>query len=69
MTVEEIMNTRIQLDQELKTALSTMNQKDTVFEIRKKIRQLQADCPHYSVQYSSLKVDKTCPFCGVTLKD
>jgi len=61
MTDNEIRKTKERLDEELRVALSTMDRKNDVFEIREKIKENQARCRHDPLinQYSGI-----CPICG-----
>ena len=67
MTTEDIILIRHQLEDELKNALSTMEMKNTIPIIREKIKQNQAQCPHYDENYNFTYIDK-CPYCGKILK-
>lgn len=48
MNIEQIVRNREILDKELRRALSSMEKKDTIFEIRKKIKDNQDACPHFN---------------------
>ena len=61
--IDEIINKRQVLDNELLHALATMEKKDTIFQIREKIANNQERCPHYSAKYD-MKIEGCCPFCG-----
>ena len=65
MTMEEVITTREQLNRELRMALSTMERSDRVFDIKKKIIENQAHCPHFSDKYNWAIIDDTCPYCGL----
>ena len=67
MNIDEIIATHQQLDAELRIALSTMERKDDIKEIRKKIQANQESCPHYSNKYNFICEDNKCPYCGKTL--
>lgn len=67
MNIEEIMETRERLDQELRYALATMERKNTIQNIRLKIIENQKRCPHFSNEYFLTVVDGVCPYCGFHL--
>jgi len=67
MKMEEIINTRIKLDKELKMALATMERSDAIYDIRKKIIENQKQCPHFDQNYNWAIIDETCPYCGFHL--
>ena len=62
--IEDIMATKEKLEKELAIALSTMEKKDTINEIKAKMRINQSKCPHFSSKYNFVWVDDTCPYCG-----
>ena len=64
MNIDDIITKREQLDYDLRIALSTMERKDTIAQIRKEIIKNQSVCPHHSLQYNWEIVDDTCPYCG-----
>lgn len=64
MTIEEIMKTRKLLDFELAKALTTMERKDTIYELRMRILENQRACPHFSEKYNFAEEDGKCPYCG-----
>lgn len=68
MNIDEIIKTHDILQKELRMALSTMEQKDTVYQIREKIKINQSRCPHFSVDYNYVWVDDRCPYCGKFMK-
>ena len=61
--INEIIHTKNVLNDELRQALSTMEKKDTIFQIREKIAKNQERCPHYGAQYTKTK-ENCCPYCG-----
>lgn len=63
MNIEQIISTKELLEQELKSALSNMEKKDTIYKIRQAILKNQSECPHYSTKYNWVHIDK-CPYCG-----
>lgn len=64
MSIMNIINTRKSLEQELQIALSTMEKKETIKQIREKIYQNQNKCPHFDSQYDLTWINDTCPYCG-----
>lgn len=62
--IQDIIQTKEKLDQQLKTALSTMEHKDTVKKIRAAITENQKRCPHFDNNYNWAIVDDICPYCG-----
>lgn len=67
MSIEEIIGRREILNKELRAALASMEQKDTIFEIKKQLNELQAECPHFSDVFCWVIADGTCPYCGKKL--
>lgn len=65
MNIDTIIETRQQLDKELRLALSTMEKKDTIQKIKMKIINNQKACPHFDHNYNWSIVDNTCPYCGM----
>lgn len=65
MTGAEIREKYSILNRKLYVALQTLERKDTIFEIRQKMKELQKECPHYD---NELQLDFTergeCPYCG-----
>lgn len=64
MNIDEIISRRAELDIELKRALSTMELKSTVSEIRDQIAENQMRCPHVSTRYNWSMIEGICPYCG-----
>ena len=64
MNIDEIISRRAELDIELKRALSTMELKSTVSEIRDQIAANQMRCPHVSTRYNWSMIEGVCPYCG-----
>ena len=65
MNIDEIIYMREKLDNELRMALSSMEKKDTIREIREAIKRNQNACPHFSTKYNWTVADgSTCPYCG-----
>ena len=64
MNIDEIIETRTKLDNQLKNALATMELKKDIKDICDSIKELQAQCPHFSDKYNFTWVDNTCPYCG-----
>lgn len=63
ITIEDIIIKHDILEEELKQALSTMELSGKVKEIQAAIKELQAQCPHYSAEYNWVH-DGKCPYCG-----
>lgn len=61
--IDEIIHTKETLDAELRHALSTMEKKDTIQKIQKRMMELQNKCPHFSAKYNWTHPDH-CPYCG-----
>jgi len=64
MTMDEIIQTKEELNHKLRFALSTMERSDKIFEIKKEIIENQKRCPHFNNQYNWAIIDDTCPYCG-----
>lgn len=69
MNMNEIIQKREELDNQLNIALSTMEKKDTIQKIRLEILKNQRQCPHYSTEYNWVVVDGVCPYCGFKLQN
>lgn len=69
MKMEEIILRHEKLSRDLTMALSTMERKSTIAEIRKELREIQNVCPHYSDEYNFTMVDGYCPYCGKKLEE
>lgn len=65
MNTNEIMNKYQELSKKLFVALSTMERKDTIFELKNEIASLQKDCPHNGTNFSLQ--NGCCCFCGKRL--
>jgi len=65
--IDIIMAHRANLDAQLKAALSTMDLKTNIFEIREAIKENQKICPHFSDKYNFTVVDGICPYCGAKI--
>ena len=68
MNIEEIMRTKEILDAQLRVALSTMERKDIIKELKKEIDANQMACPHFSDKYNFTMIDGKCPYCGKNLE-
>lgn len=68
MNIDEIIKTRKMLDFELTKALTTMERKDTIYEIRMRILENQRACPHFSEKYNFTEEDGKCPYCGKNMR-
>ena len=64
MNINEIIQTREQLNNKLRSALSTMERSNKIFEIKKEMIENQKRCPHFDHNYNWAIVDDTCPYCG-----
>lgn len=64
MKIDDIIQTREQLNHELRMALSTMERKDTIEKIKLAIIDNQKHCPHASTKYNWEITNDTCPYCG-----
>lgn len=64
MTIEEIIFKIGDLNSQLHQALATMERNDKVFNIRKEIKEIQAQCPHGNEKYHWDVETKQCPYCG-----
>lgn len=67
MNIEEIISRREILNKELRTALASMEQKETIFKIKKQLNELQTECPHFSEKFNWVIADGICPYCGKKL--
>lgn len=68
MTIDKIIHTHELLAKQLKNALSTMEKKDDLPQIRQAILENQSHCPHFDSYYNWAIVDETCPYCGKKLQ-
>ena len=64
MNIDDIIQTREQLNRELRMALSTMESKDTIEKIKLAMIDNQKHCPHASTKYNWEITNNTCPYCG-----
>lgn len=64
MNIETIMQQKQLLDAQLRKALSSMEKKDAIFEIKKQIEENQKQCPHYDNKFNLTWVNDNCPYCG-----
>ena len=67
MTVEEIKKEYDILQQKLVVALSTMEKKSTIFDLRCAISQLQDACPHMDEKGTFNLIEGHCPYCNKKL--
>lgn len=67
MNMDEIIQTHESLEQQLKIAVSTMEKKDTIRDIRARMIENQNRCPHFNFNYNWAVVDEKCPYCGKKL--
>lgn len=68
MNIDEIMQKSAALHAQLRVALSTMDKKDTIFQLHTELKQLQDECPHYSAKYNYTMADNKCPYCGKNME-
>lgn len=69
MTTEEIFSKHTKLEEELLRALSSMEMKSDVYEIRKQIEEIQSECTHFSDKLNFVRVNNRCPYCGKKLEE
>ena len=67
MNIQEIIKTRENLEKELRLALASMEKKETIFMIKKKIDENQFNCPHFDLTLNFSQIDNHCPYCGKDL--
>ena len=68
MDINEIQARYNNLNRDLRTALATMEKKETVFVIKQQIKELQSICPHKINDMYDFSNDKECPYCGKQFK-
>ena len=64
MNVANIIKQREVISRKLAFALSTMDKKDAIKELRKQLIDLQEQCPHFDSNFNWAIVDDECPYCG-----
>lgn len=64
MTGYEVFEKRSNLERELIIALQTFEKKDNIKFLRKQLRELQVECPHFDKTLNFAFVDDCCPYCG-----
>lgn len=64
MDIKEIQSQYTKLNQDLRTAVSTMERKNTIKIIRQQIKELQELCPHKLNEEYDFTSEKCCPYCG-----
>lgn len=64
MVIKDIIQNKQLLETQLRQALSTMEKKETIYEIKNEIKRNQELCPHFSYEYDWKPVNGKCPFCG-----
>jgi len=67
MNMTEIIAKHSHLSHQLAVALSTMERKDRIRELREQLIDLQNQCPHFSNEYGWAIIDDECPYCGKKL--
>lgn len=68
MTMNEIIQKHNELSYKLNVALSTMERKSTIYELRRELSEIQRICPHFSEEHNFMMVDGYCPYCGKKLE-
>lgn len=68
MTIDDVIHTYQSLNQELQIALSTMEKKDSIYNIRARIVENQKRCPHFDNNYNWAVINGKCPYCGFNLE-
>lgn len=64
MNVANIIKQREVISRQLTFALSTMDKKDTIKELREQLIDLQKQCPHFDSNFNWTIIDDECPYCG-----
>ena len=67
MKMDKIIQRHREIEQELHKALSTMEKKDTIIQLREELKNLQNECPHFSNKYNWEAKEDICPYCGKQL--
>ena len=67
MNMDEIIRKHEDLKKQLIFALSTMERKSVIEEIRLELINLQNQCPHFSQEHNYTILDGKCPYCGRVL--
>ena len=69
MNMDQIIQKYGELSHRLNIALSTMERKSVIYELRKELRELQNICPHFSAEHNFAMVEGHCPYCGKKLEE
>lgn len=69
MNMDQIIQKHGELSHRLNIALSTMERKSVIYELRKELRELQNICPHFSAEHNFAMVEGYCPYCGKKLEE
>ncbi len=70
MNIDEIINRKNSLNEQLIQALSSMSLSNRVKEIRAEIKANQENCPHVSNKYNwTITQDGFCPYCGIKMEE
>ena len=69
MNMDQIIQKHEELSYRLRVALSTMEKKSTIYEIRKELGEIQRICPHFSAEHNFVMVEGHCPYCGKKLEE
>lgn len=64
MTMEERIAAKDNLMQRIRVAAATMDKKETLFQLRHELEELQETCPHFDAKLNFVMVDDKCPYCG-----
>ena len=67
MNIDEIMAQKRRLDSELQIALSTMERKSVIYDLRMELLRLQKECPHFSAEHNFAIIDGKCPYCAAKI--
>lgn len=67
MNIEEIMARKGKLDADLRFALSTMERKSVIYDLRMELLKLQNECPHFSAEHNFAIIDGKCPYCDAKI--
>jgi Zn finger protein HypA/HybF involved in hydrogenase expression len=67
--MDQIIQKHEELSHKLNIALSTMERKSVIYELRKELRELQNICPHFSAEHNFAIIDGYCPYCGKKLEE
>ena len=69
MNMDQIIQKHEELSHKLNIALSTMERKSVIYELRTELIAIQNICPHYSLEHNFAMIDGYCPYCGKKLEE